>query len=108
VSSRTVLGTFLGLAVIAALSIILAPSPFSQKVPEASNFVGFFAGLFGCTLVFGLLQFFVNQQYAAGTFADWNFPIAKITFAKVFAVTGWIAGGINGYIIAVHIARSVA
>jgi hypothetical protein len=108
VSARTVLGTFVTLLVVAVVSIFLAPSPFSQQVPELSNVVGFFAGLFGCTLIFGLLQFFVNQQYAAGTFADWNFPVSKITFAKAFTAIGWIAGGINGYIIAIDIARSVA
>lgn len=108
VSARTVLGTFVTLLVVAVVSIFLAPSPFSQQVPQLSNVVGFFAGLFGCTLMFGLLQFFVNQQYAAGTFADWNFPVSKIMFAKVFTAIGWIAGGINGYIIAIDMARSVA
>ncbi len=108
VSAKTILGTFIALLFVATVSIFLAPSPFSQRIPETSNVVGFIAGLFGCTLIFGLLQFFINQQYAAGTFTDWNFPISKIAFAKIFTAIGWFTGGINGYIIAVHIARSVA
>lgn len=76
--------------------------------PIPQMWIGFITGLLGSTVSFGALQFFVNQQYAAGTFSDWPFPVSKMTLARLATVIGWIAGGINCYMLAHDFARSVA
>jgi len=68
--------------------------------------IGFIVGLFCCTLLFGLLQFFVQKQDDAGTFSDWNIPISKVTIAKALTALGWLAGAVNCFLISYDIARA--
>lgn len=108
VSNGTVLGTFLILVFATLLTLLMTKLAWGHGTPTVSMWVGFLTGLFGCTVTFGTLQFFVNQQYAAGTFSDWAFKISKMTIARVATIVGWLAGSVNCYLLAHHFARSVA
>jgi len=93
---------------LAAAAVVLTPAPLPVPDPTVSVWVGFLAGLFGCTLVFGLLQVFVNQQREVGTFSDWNIPVSKVTIAKGIMVVGWAAGVVNCYVLAHNLASAIA
>ena len=93
---------------LATAAVVLTPAPLPVPDPTVSVWVGFLAGLFGCTLVFGLLQVFVNQQREVGTFSDWNIPVSKVTIAKGIMVVGWAAGVVNCYVLAHNLASKIA
>lgn len=93
---------------LAAAAVVLTPAPLPVPDPTGSVWVGFLAGLFGCTVVFGLLQVFVNQQREVGTFSDWNIPVSKVTIAKGIMVVGWAAGVVNCYVLAHNLASAIA
>jgi len=107
-SARSVLLAFLVLVGAALLTLVMTKLAWGHGDPTMPMWVGFLTGLFGCTISFGTLQFLVNQQYAAGTFSDWSFPISKMTFARVATSVGWLAGGVNCYLLAHHFARELA
>lgn len=106
-STGVVLAVIISIAVSAALSIVLTPKPPKITNPTLSIWSGFFIGLFGCTLLLGLLQSFVQRQEEAGTYSDWNTPVSKVTIAKVLTAVGWIAGAVNCYLLAYDFARAI-
>ena len=108
VSSRTVLLMFVALLLTSVGSLLMTVMSWGHGTPTVPMWLGFFGGLLGCTLGFGTLQFFVNQQYAAGTFVDWSIPIPRMSVARVFTFMGWLAGGVDCYFLAHHFARSIA
>jgi hypothetical protein len=107
-SDLVVLGTLILNLALALLAVVMTPAPVPVPDPSVSVWVGFLAGLFGCTLVFGLLQVFVNQQREVGTFSDWNIPVSKVTIAKGIMIMGWAAGVVNCYVLAHNLASAIA
>lgn len=104
-TARTLLLVFLGLILLASISAYLTPSPLSHPAISVGSVIGGLIGLFGCTITFGLYRFIVNQQFAAGSFAEWNFPISRGRLAQVATIVGWLAGAVNCYLISYEIAR---
>jgi hypothetical protein len=95
------------IAVSALVAVAVTPKPPSIMNPTLSIWSGFFIGLFGCTLLLGLLQSFVQRQEEAGSYSDWNIPVSKVTIAKVLTAVGWVAGAVNCYLLAYDFARAI-
>lgn len=106
-STGAVLAVIIAIAASALLSVVVTPKPPSIMNPTLSIWSGFFIGLFGCTLLLGLLQSFVQRQEEAGTYSDWNIPVSKVTIAKVLTAIGWVAGAVNCYLLAYDFARAI-
>lgn len=107
-STLKVLLVFLVNLACAIVAAVLTPFPRPVPDPSSSVWAGFLLGLFGCTLLFGLMQFLVAQQHEAGTFSDWNIPVSKVTLAKFVTAIGWGAGGLNCFVLAHNLASAVA
>lgn len=105
-SARALLLVFLGLVLLASISVAFTPSPFTHPAISFTSVLGAVFGLFGCTILFGFYRFMVNQQYAANTFAEWNFPLSRGRLAQIVTMIGWTAGAVNCYLIAYEIARN--
>lgn len=101
-------GVFWLLVVTCIAAVGLVPFPPSHLSPTLGIWLGAGLGAFGCSVLFGVFQFLVNQQHASGTYSDWAFPISSEMFARAAVVLGWLSGGINCYLIAHHLARSIA
>lgn len=108
VSKQTLIATFIALTFTSFLSLWMTMLAWGNGTPTVPMWIGFLGGLFGCTIGFGVLQFFVNQQTAAGTFTDWRFAISRMTVARVLTFVGWMGGGVNCYLLANHFARYIA
>ena len=104
-TARTLLLVFLGLVLLAAISVYLTPSPLSNPAISVGSVIGGLAGLFGCTITFGLYRFVVDQQSAANTFSEWNFSLSRGRLAQIATIVGWLAGAINCYLISYEVAR---
>jgi hypothetical protein len=87
--------------------VYLTPSPFTNPDVTLGPITGALFGLFGCTIIFGIYRFIVDQQHEANNFSEWNFPISRGRMAQVFTVIGWTAGAINCYLISYEIARGL-
>lgn len=107
-SATNVLLVFVLNLVCAVVAVVITPFPHPVPDPSVSVWVGFVLGLFGCTLVFGLMQFLVAQQHEAGTFSDWNIPVSKVSIAKAVTFVGWVAGVLNCFVLAHNLASAVA
>jgi hypothetical protein len=105
-SDRALLFVFLIIVVFAIISVILTPNPFSHPSITATSVIGGLLGLFGCTITFGFYRFMVNQQYAANSFSEWNFPVSRGRMAQVATIVGWTAGAVNCYLISYEVARN--
>lgn len=105
-SARDLLLVFLSLVLVACVAIYFTPSPLTHPAISLTSILGLLLGLFGCTILFGFYRFMVNQQYAANTFAEWNFPLSRGRLAQVITIIGWAAGAINCYLISYEIARN--
>lgn len=105
-SARALLLVFLGLVLLACISVAFTPSPFTHPAISFASVLGAVFGLFGCTILFGFYRFMVNQQYAANTFSEWNFPLSRGRLAQIVTMIGWAAGAVNCYLIAYEIARN--
>jgi hypothetical protein len=105
-SDSAVLAVIIAIAVSAVVSVLLTPKPPTVASQSLSMWIAFVAGLFCCTLFFGLMKFFVQKQDDAGTFSDWNIPISKVTIAKALTAVGWLAGAVNCYLISYDLARA--
>jgi hypothetical protein len=104
-TARTLLLVFLGLVLLAAISVYLTPSPLSHPAISVGSVIGGLTGLFGCTITFGLYRFVVDQQSAANTFSEWNFSLSRGRLARIATIVGWLAGAINCYLISYEVAR---
>ena len=104
-TSRTLLLVFLGLVLLAAISVYLTPSPLSHPAISVGSVIGGLTGLFGCTITIGLYRFMVDQQSAANTFSEWNFPLSRGRLAQIATIVGWLAGAVNCYLISYEVAR---
>ena len=104
-AARTVFLVFLALIFLATISVYLTPSPFSHPASSVGSVIGGLIGLFGCTITFGLYRFVVDQQSAANTFSEWNFPISRGRLAQIATIVGWLAGAVNCYLISYEVAR---
>lgn len=107
-SKQAVFATFVVLSLTSLLSAVMTRLSWGNGTPTVPMWIGFLGGLFGCTICFGVLQFFVNQQMAAGSFTDWRFAVSRMTVARVLTFAGWLGGGVNCYLLAHHFARFVA
>lgn len=105
-SARALLLVFLGLVLIAVVSVYFTPSPLSHPEVSLKSVLGALLGLFGCTVTFGFYRFMVNQQYAANKFSEWNFPVSRGRMAQIATMIGWAAGAVNCYLISYEIARN--
>jgi hypothetical protein len=106
-STGLVLAVIIMIAASALIAIAVTPKPPSIMNPTFSIWSGFFIGLFGCTLLLGLLQSFVQRQEEVGTYSDWNIPVSKVTIAKILTAIGWVAGAVNCYLIAYNMASRI-
>ena len=106
-SPRALLAVFLLLVLVACISVYLTPSPFTNPDVSVGPIIGALFGLFGCTIIFGVYRFIVDQQHEANSFSEWNFPVSRGRMAQVFTVIGWTAGAINCYLISYEIARGL-
>lgn len=104
-SSTSLLLVFIGLVSIACISVLLTPPPLTHPAVSSKSVIAGLLGLFGCTIAYGYYRFMVNQQSAANTFAEWNFPLSRGRLAQVMTVVGWAAGAANCYLIAYELAR---
>jgi hypothetical protein len=105
-SDRDLLLVFIGLVLIAGVSVYFTPSPLTHPEISLTSVLGLVLGLFGCTILFGFYRFMVNQQYAANTFSEWNFPMSRGRLAQIATMIGWAAGAANCYLISYEIARN--
>jgi hypothetical protein len=104
-SSTSLLLVFIGLVLITSTSVYVTPSPLTHPAVSFASVIGGLLGLFGCTIAYGYYRFMVNQQSAANTFAEWNFPLSRGRLAQVVTVVGWATGAANCYLIAYELAR---
>ena len=105
-SDRDLLLVFLGLVLVACISVYFTPSPLTHPEISLTSVLGLVLGLFGCTILFGFYRFMVNQQYAANTFSEWNFPVSRGRMAQIATMIGWAAGAANCYLISYEVARN--
>ena len=105
-SDRDLLLVFIGLVLVACISVYFTPSPLTHPAISLTSVLGLVLGLFGCTILFGFYRFMVNQQYAANTFSEWNFPVSRGRMAQIATMIGWAAGAANCYLISYEVARN--
>jgi len=105
-SGRSLLSVFVTIVVFAIVSVSLTPNPFTHPSITVASVIGGLLGLFGCTIAFGFYRFMVNQQYAANSFSEWNFPVSRGRMAQIATIVGWTAGAVNCYLISYEVARN--
>jgi hypothetical protein len=65
--------------------------------------IGVVFGMFVSVVLLGLFRQSLNLRRANGRFADWR--IASTSFATMIAVTAWILGAVNLFVVCWEISR---